>query len=66
MQKQVATEIGLGISHYNKIVNGQREESGEMLDKLFKFYRVSIDQIVHPDNEVLTEITVEYKSLVEQ
>ena len=32
LQKQVATEVGLGISHYNKIENGQREASVEMLD----------------------------------
>ncbi|MEC3877940.1 helix-turn-helix domain-containing protein [Chryseobacterium salviniae] len=66
LQKQVATEIGLGISHYNKIENGQREASVEMLDKLAKFYGVSIDQIVHPDNEVPTEVVVEDKTLIEQ
>lgn len=66
LQKQVATEVGLGISHYNKIENGQREASVEMLDKLAKFYGVSIDQIVHPDNEVPTEIVVEDKTLIEQ
>ena len=37
-QKQVAIEIGLGISHYNKIENGQREASVDMLDKLAKLY----------------------------
>jgi len=66
LQKQVATEVGLGISHYNKIENGQREASVEMLDKLAKFYGISIDQIVHPDNEVPTEIVVEDKTLIEQ
>lgn len=66
LQKQVATEIGLGISHYNKIENGQREASVEMLDKLAKFYGISIDQIVHPDNEVPTEVVVEDKTLIEQ
>ena len=66
LQKQVATEIGLGISHYNKIENGQREASVEMLDNLAKFYGVSIDQIVHPDNEVPTEVAVEDKTLIEQ
>lgn len=47
LQKEVATEVGLGISHYSKIENGQREASVELLDQLVKFYGISIDQIVH-------------------
>jgi transcriptional regulator with XRE-family HTH domain len=66
LQKQVATEVGLGISHYNKIENGQREASVEMLDNLAKFYGISIDKIVHPDNEVPTEVVIEDKTTMEQ
>ena len=66
LQKQVATEVGLGISHYNKIENGQREASVEMLDNLAKFYGVSIDKIVHPDNEVPTDVIIEDKTTMEQ
>lgn len=66
LQKQVATEVGLGISHYSKIENGQREASVEMLDKLSKFYEVSIDKIVHPDNEAPTEVIIEDKTAKEQ
>jgi transcriptional regulator with XRE-family HTH domain len=40
-------EIGLLISHYNKIENGQREASVELLDCLAKLYGVSIDAIVY-------------------
>ena len=47
LQKQVASEIGLGISHYNKIENGQREASVKILEKLAKLYGTTIDQIVH-------------------
>lgn len=66
LQKQVATEIGLGISHYNKIENGQREASVEILDKLARFYGITIDQIVHMGKEVPKEITVEDKTASEQ
>ena len=30
LQKEVANEVGLGISHYSKIENGQREASVEL------------------------------------
>ncbi len=66
LQKEVATEVGLGISHYSKIENGQREASVELLDKLAKFYGITIDQIVHMDSEVPTEITLEDKTANEQ
>ncbi|HNQ59963.1 MAG TPA: helix-turn-helix transcriptional regulator [Bacteroidales bacterium] len=65
-QKQVAIEIGLGISHYNKIENGQHEASVEMLDKLAKLYGVSIDAIVHMKGEVPKEIVIEDKTTSEQ
>ena len=64
--KGFARERGLGISHYNKIENGQREASVEMLDNLAKFYGVSIDKIVHPDNEVPTDVIIEDKTTMEQ
>ncbi|WMJ75329.1 helix-turn-helix transcriptional regulator [Cytophagaceae bacterium ABcell3] len=66
LQKQLATEIGLGISHYNKIENGQREASVEILDKLAKFYGITIDQIVHMGKSVPKEVTVEDKTASEQ
>ncbi|WP_426276885.1 helix-turn-helix domain-containing protein [Chryseobacterium sp. S-02] len=31
------TEIGVGISHYNKIENGQHEASVEMVDRIANF-----------------------------
>jgi len=65
-QKQVAIEIGLGISHYNKIENGQREASVELLDKPAKLYGVSIDAIVHMEGEVPKEIVIEDKTTSEQ
>ena len=66
LQKQVATQMGLGISHYNKIENGQREASVDLLDKLARFYGITIDQIVHMEEEVPTEVTLEDKSAMEQ
>lgn len=36
-QKQVAIEIGIGTTNYNRVENGQREASMEVLDKLAHF-----------------------------
>ena len=66
LQKVVANEVGLGVSHYSKIENGQREASVELLDKLANFYGLSIDQIVHMDKDIPKEITLEDKTAVEQ
>ncbi len=66
LQKQVATQVGLGISHYSKIENDQREASVEMLDKLAQFYNTTMDKIVHPDNELPQEVIIEDKSATEQ
>lgn len=66
LQKQVATEVGLGISHYNKMENGQREVSVDVLDKLAKFYGISIDKIVHMGKSVPKEVTMEDKTTTEQ
>ncbi|MEN0052006.1 MAG: helix-turn-helix transcriptional regulator [Bacteroidota bacterium] len=66
LQKQVATEIGMGISHYNKIENGQREASVKILEKLAQFYEITIDEIVHFKGELPKEVTIEDKTLKEQ
>jgi len=66
LQKQVASEIDLGISHYNKIENGQREASVKILEKLAKLYGTTIDQIVHLEGELPKEVVIEDKTTMEQ
>lgn len=66
LQKEVASEMDLGVSHYSKIENGQREASVELLDKLSKFYGITIDDIVHMGDDVPTDITLEDKTTSEQ
>lgn len=66
LQKQVAAEIGLKPAHYNKIEKGIVEPSIEILDKLAKFFSLSIDQIVHLDENTPKEIVIEDKTTTEQ
>ncbi|NLL53173.1 MAG: helix-turn-helix transcriptional regulator [Peptococcaceae bacterium] len=66
LQKQVAAEIGLKPAHYNKIEKGIVEPSVDILDKLAKFYGLTIDQVVHLEGNTPKEITIEDKGLIEQ
>lgn len=66
LQKQVAAEIGLKPAHYNKIEKGIVEASVEILDKLANLYGLTIDQIVHLENDIPKEVTIEDKGLIEQ
>jgi transcriptional regulator with XRE-family HTH domain len=67
-QKQVALEIGIGTTNYNRVENGQREASIEVLDKLANFYGITIDDIVHFEDKKLPpkEIVIQDKAMVEQ
>lgn len=65
-QKQVALEIGLDQSNYNKIENSKREPSVEVLNKLANLFGISVDDILNPDKELPKEVTVEDKTTMEQ
>ena len=45
-QKAVALEVGLDQSNYNKVENGGREPSLEVLQKLSAILGVSIDELL--------------------
>lgn len=67
-QKQVALDIGIGTTNYNRIENGQREASVEVLDKLAKFYGITIDEIVNFEDKKLPpkEVVVQDKAILQQ
>ena len=67
-QKQVALEIGIGTTNYNRVENGQREASVEVLDKLAKFYGITIDEIVNFEDKKLPpkEVVIQDKAVLEQ
>ncbi|OFX20873.1 MAG: transcriptional regulator [Bacteroidetes bacterium GWA2_31_9] len=53
-------------SNYSKIESGQREISVDALNKIAKYFGMSIDQIVNFDGAVPNEVTIEDKSMMEQ
>ncbi|GAB4459509.1 MAG: hypothetical protein Fur0028_13140 [Bacteroidales bacterium] len=65
-QQQIAELIHMHRSNYSKIESGQREISVDALNKIAKYFGMSIDQIVNFDGAVPKEITVEDKTLMEQ
>lgn len=66
LQKQVASAVGVHPSNYSKIEKGEREPSIEVLDGLAKLFGVTIDQIVHLDENTPKEVIVEDKTTTEQ
>lgn len=66
LQKQVANELGIGYTNYNKMENGNREPSVAELQKLAKLFNMSVDQILNSDADIPNEITLEDKSSIEQ
>lgn len=65
-QQQVAELINMHRSNYSKIESGQREISVDALNKVARYFGMTIDQIVNFDGAVPQEITVEDKTLMEQ
>jgi transcriptional regulator with XRE-family HTH domain len=66
LQKQVASIVGVHPSNYSKIEKGERDPSIEVLDGLAKLFSITIDQIVHLDENTPKEVVVEDKSTTEQ
>jgi transcriptional regulator with XRE-family HTH domain len=65
-QQQIAELIHMHRSNYSKIESGQREISVDALNKVARYFGMTIDQIVNFDGAVPQEITVEDKTLMEQ
>ncbi len=66
-QKSVATDVGLDQSNYNKVENGKREPSVEVLQKLSVILGVTVDELLNPDDKKQpTPVTVEDKTVSEK
>lgn len=66
-QKTVATDVGLDQSNYNKVENGKREPSVEVLQKLSVILGVTVDELLNAeDKKRPTPVTVEDKTVSEK
>jgi transcriptional regulator with XRE-family HTH domain len=53
-------------SNYSKVENGQRELSITALNKIARYFGITIDQLVNMESTIPHEVTVEDKATVEQ
>jgi len=66
MQKEVANAVGVHPSNYSKMEKGEREFGIEVIDKLAKYFGVSIDELVHMNGKMPKAVTVEDKTATEK
>lgn len=65
-QKEVAIEVGLNQSNYNKVENDHRQPSIDVLNKLAKLFDVKVDQLLNPDDSLPKAVTIEDKTTIEK
>jgi len=65
-QQEIADLIGMHRSNYSKIETEQREISVSALDKVAQFFNVRMDELVHLEGDLPTEVQIEDKAMVEQ
>ncbi|MBI2257346.1 MAG: helix-turn-helix domain-containing protein [Flavobacteriia bacterium] len=67
MQKEVASVTDMQASNYSKIESGQRDVSVEPLDKIARFFGMTVDEIIRfEDTKTPTPIKVEDKTATEK
>jgi transcriptional regulator with XRE-family HTH domain len=65
-QQEIADLIGMHRSNYSKIESGQREISLNALEKIARFFGVTLDELVYMDGELPQEVEIEDKTAMEQ
>lgn len=66
MQKEVASAAKLHASNYSKIEKGEREPSIEALDKIARFFGMTVDEVIHFEGKMPAEVKIEDKSANEK
>ncbi len=66
LQKQVAAELNIGYTNYNKLENNNREPSVKELQQLAQIFDLTIDQILNYDGGIPKEVTMKDKKGIEQ
>ena len=65
-QQQIAELIHMHRSNYSKVESCERDLSIEAVNKIAKYFGISIDELVNFNGKMPNEVTVEDKSLLEQ
>ncbi|WP_026903425.1 helix-turn-helix domain-containing protein [Pedobacter glucosidilyticus] len=65
LQKQIASEVNIPYTSYNKVENGTREITIDELERFAGFFGMTIDQVVH-FNDRPVEVTIQDRPNFEQ
>ena len=65
-QQQIAELVNMHRSNYSKVESGDRELSIEAINKIAKYFGMSIDELVNFEGNLPNDVTVGDKSLMEQ
>ncbi|OIQ71289.1 HTH-type transcriptional regulator Xre [mine drainage metagenome] len=65
-QQQIADLVSMHRSNYSKVESGQRELSVSALNKVARYFNITLDELVNMESSIPQEVTVEDKTNVEQ
>lgn len=65
-QQTIADLISMHRSNYSRVETGDRDLSIEAINKIAKYFNISIDQLVNFDGDIPKEITIEDKNTIQQ
>jgi transcriptional regulator with XRE-family HTH domain len=65
-QQQIAELVNMHRSNYSRVETGERELSIDAINKIAKYFGMTIDQLVNFDGHIPHEVTVEDKTFMEQ
>jgi len=65
LQKQLAADVSIPYTSYNKVENNTREISIDELERFAGYFGMTIDQVVHFDTQPV-EVTIQDKPNFEQ
>ncbi len=65
-QQIIADLIAMHRSNYSRVENGDRDLSIEAINKIARYFNMSIDQLVNFEGDIPTEVIIEDKNAVEQ
>ena len=65
-QLQIAELVNMHRSNYSKVESGERDLSIEAVNKIARYFGLTIDELVNFNDNIPSEVTIEDKSLLEQ
>ncbi len=65
-QQQIAELVNMHRSNYSRVEAGDRDLSLDAVNKIAKYFGMTIDELVNFDGNIPDEVTIEDKSLMEQ